>query len=96
MQKYLPLIGYLLLVHNLAVLTVFGVDKLLAIRKRKRIPEWVLLFLCFLCGSLGGLLGMLLFRHKTNFKRHPEFVLGVPALLILQLVVSLIAVLQYG
>ncbi|MEG0597367.1 MAG: DUF1294 domain-containing protein [Oscillospiraceae bacterium] len=38
----------------------------------------MLLGTALLGGSLGGLLGMYLFRHKTN---HPPFRYGLPALL---------------
>ncbi len=96
MSKYLSLLGYLLLAVNTAAFTAFGVDKLLAIRKKRRIPELTLLLLCFLFGSLGGLLGMVLFRHKTNVKRHPHFVFGVPTMLLLQLAASFFFVYTYG
>ena len=60
----------------------FGIDKWCAIKDRWRIPEAVLLGLCCLGGTLGGLLGMLLFRHKI---RSTEFAWGVPLILVSQL-----------
>ena len=42
-----------------------------------------LLGLCFLGGSLGGLIGMYTFRHKTKQK---YFTIGVPLMLITQVV----------
>ena len=85
MQEDLLKICLILLAVNLAALLLFGLDKLLAVRRRRRIPEAALLTWCFLCGSLGGLLGMEVFRHKTNPRRHPAFVWGVPAMLLAQL-----------
>ena len=53
-------------------------------RRQWRIPEATLLLVSALFGSLGAYLGMLLFRHKTNAKRHPAFAVGVPVMLIVQ------------
>ena len=77
----LCLIGYLLI--NVVSFTVFGMDKLLAIRHRRRIPEATLLGLALLFGAAGELVSMLVFRHKTL---HKKFSLGLPLILILQIV----------
>lgn len=61
-------------------------DKIKAIRKSWRIPEWLLLMTAFVGGSLGSLLGMHLFRHKT---RKPAFALGIPAMLCLHIIIFL-------
>ena len=63
-------------------LVAFGIDKWCAINDRWRIPEAVLLGLCLLGGTLGGMLGMLLFRHKI---RSTEFAWGLPLILLSQL-----------
>ena len=52
-----------------------------------RVPEKVLFLSALAGGSLGALAGMALFRHKT---RHWSFRLGMPAILILQVVVLLL------
>lgn len=44
----------------------YGADKAKAKRNAWRIPEKVLLGFSFLGGAVGGILGMLLFRHKTK------------------------------
>lgn len=44
----------------------YGADKRAAIKGRWRVPERVLLSLSFFGGAVGGILGMLLFRHKTR------------------------------
>jgi len=45
---------------------LFGYDKFLARRGGWRIPEKSLLGLTLFGGGIGGLAGMLLFRHKTR------------------------------
>jgi len=57
-------------------------DKRKAKKKAWRIPEATLMGIAALGGSLGCLLGMYTFRHKT---KHLKFTLGVPALLLLQI-----------
>ena len=47
-------------------LLAYGFDKIRAKWKCRRTPESVLLGLGFFCGSIGALLGMTLFRHKTR------------------------------
>ena len=71
-MKYLY--AYLALI-NLVLFVVMGADKLRAKRHRRRVPERTLLTLAVLGGSVGGMLGMLLFRHKTH---HAKFFLGFP------------------
>lgn len=51
---------------SLAALIAYGADKRKAKRGKWRIPEKVLLLLSFFGGAVGGLLGMVLFRHKTR------------------------------
>ena len=73
-------IGYLTLV-NLTSFIVYGVDKSRAKNKMWRIPESTLMLLAAAGGSVGALLGMRVFHHKT---KHPKFTVGVPLILILQ------------
>jgi len=77
---------YLLIINALSLLFMLA-DKRKAIKGRFRIPESTLLTLCALGGSLGGLLAMKLFRHKT---RHPQFSLGIPILLAIHTVAMII------
>ncbi len=74
-----------LLSVNLFSCLLFGLDKLLALLHRRRIPEATLLTLSFLGGSVGAMLGMTLFHHKTDARAHPGFVWGVPAMFLLEL-----------
>ena len=76
-----------LAVVNLVTFWAFGLDKWKARRKVqhesvRRVPEKTLFLLAVLGGSLGALLGMQVFHHKTL---HQSFRLGIPAILICQL-----------
>ena len=73
--------GYLILV-NLIAFALYGIDKRRAKQGAWRISEYTLLLVALLGGSLGALLGMRYFRHKT---RHRKFRYGVPLILLLQL-----------
>ena len=55
-----------LVVGSLISFILYGVDKAKAKKKAWRIPEKVLLLWGFLCGSVGALAAMQLFRHKTK------------------------------
>ena len=67
---------------NLVKFIVYGIDKRKAIKHKYRIPEKNLFGLAFLGGSVGALLGMYAFRHKT---RVWYFVVGIPVVLFLQI-----------
>jgi len=71
-----------LIVINAAGFGIMLADKRKAKKKAWRIPEATLMGIAALGGSLGCLLGMYTFRHKT---KHLKFTLGVPALLLLQI-----------
>ncbi|HSD15438.1 MAG TPA: DUF1294 domain-containing protein [Flavobacterium sp.] len=48
------------------VFLLYGIDKWLAINQKSRVPERFLLLFALIGGSIGALLGMLLFRHKIS------------------------------
>ena len=74
--------NYLLIINAIGFLLML-IDKQKAREKLWRIPEATLIGIAVIGGSLGSLLGMYLFRHKTQrFK----FALGIPVLLIIQLI----------
>ena len=58
-------LGYLLLI-NLLLFILMGMDKRAAKRKKWRIPERRLLTLGIIGGGIGGILGMIVFHHKTH------------------------------
>lgn len=68
---------------NLLGLAVMWSDKRRAQRGKWRIPEKMLFLVSLLGGSIGTWAGMYLFRHKT---RHWYFVVGMPLILVLQLI----------
>ena len=83
-----PVITYLLwylAAVNLVTFTVYGVDKAKARRGVWRVPEKTLFLLPLLGGSVGALLGMLVFRHKT---KHWYFVWGIPLILLAQIALA--------
>ncbi len=73
---------YLTLINVFAFL-FYGLDKWKARHPgRRRIPERNLFLAALAGGSLGALLGMYVFRHKTL---HRSFRVGIPAILLVQL-----------
>lgn len=72
------------LVMSLIAFAAFGIDKLKAKTNAWRIPERTLFILALLGGGIGAFLGMKVFRHKT---RHQQFVIGIPAIMVIQLII---------
>ena len=77
---------YLILINAVAFLCML-IDKIKAKKVYRRIPEATLLLLAAAGGSVGTYLGMQFFRHKT---RKPKFYIGVPVILVLQVMCLLI------
>ena len=75
------LIGYPIVINILAF-SLMGTDKANARQNKRRIPEATLFLVALLGGSLGSILGMRFFRHKT---KHWYFVVGMPLILLAQL-----------
>lgn len=73
-----------LIVINILLFICMGYDKSLAHRHSFRIPEKVLFLQAFFGGSLGGILGMFCFHHKT---RHLSFYILFPLFFIMNLLV---------
>ena len=76
-----------LAVINIITFMLYGIDKAKAKKKKWRIPEAALLTTAFFGGSVGALLGMCLFRHKT---KHIKFKILVPLFLILHIALFVI------
>ena len=68
---------------NIVGFALMGIDKRKAIKRTFRIPEATLFIVALIGGSIGSILGMQVFRHKT---RHWYFVFGMPAILVVQIV----------
>lgn len=71
-----------LIIINIVTFFLMGIDKRKAIKAKWRIPESKLFLFAWLGGSLGGILGIYAFRHKT---KHKKFTIGFPLILILQI-----------
>ncbi|HIU76622.1 MAG TPA: DUF1294 domain-containing protein [Candidatus Pelethocola excrementipullorum] len=78
----LLLIGYVVII-NIITFAAYGIDKSRAKKHVYRIPERTLIGMAAAGGSVGALLGMGHFRHKT---RHLKFTAGVPLILGVQVV----------
>ncbi len=68
---------------NVATFCLYGFDKWQSVRHGNRVPENILYLVTLLGGTVGALIGMHLFRHKT---RKGSF----------QIVVALIMLVQIG
>ena len=74
---------YYLIVINIVTFLVYGIDKWKAKQGSWRISEATLLILAVIGGSIGALLGMKVWRHKTQ---HKKFKYGLPLILIIQII----------
>lgn len=86
------LLLYYLLAVNLLTFATYGIDKYKARHARWRVREASLLLLAALGGSIGALLGMHLFCHKTQ---HKKFRYGVPLILLAQAAVAVFCYYRY-
>lgn len=89
---YLRIILFYLLAANLLTFVTYGIDKYKARHNHWRVREVSLLLLAALGGSIGALLAMKVFRHKTQ---HKKFRYGVPAILIVQLAIAAFCYYRY-
>lgn len=77
-------ISWYLISINVLSFLIMGYDKHLAKIQRYRISERALFMFSIFFGSLGGLLGMYIFHHKTKKKK---FTIGFPLLLVIQFII---------
>lgn len=76
------LIIYIVIINIIAFLAMY-IDKRKAKYGKWRIPEQSLFILALIGGSIGAIIGMYTFRHKTKKLR---FSVGFPAILVLQII----------
>ena len=81
---------YYLIAINIVTLIVYGIDKVKAMKGKWRISEATLLLLAIIGGSIGAWLGMKVWHHKTM---HKKFKYGIPAILIIQIILITYSVL---
>ena len=80
MEKYIAI--YVGVMNILGYMSMWA-DKKKAIKGKYRIPEKTLFLIAILGGSIGSIIGMNKFRHKT---KHWYFKYGMPTILILQII----------
>ena len=73
---------YILIALNTVTFFVYGIDKWKAKQGSWRISEATLLTLAVVGGSIGALLGMQVWHHKTM---HLKFKYGLPLILLAQI-----------
>ena len=86
MSVQYKILAVYLVVINLITFVSFGMDKWKAKKGKWRIPEKTLMMFAVAGGSVGALVGMYGFRHKTQ---HLKFVIGIPVILAVQAVIIL-------
>ncbi len=77
---------------NIVAFFLYGIDKWKARHDKWRVTEARLLSVALLGGSVGALLGMKVWHHKTQ---HPKFRIGLPLILYLHLAIAVAAVYFY-
>ena len=70
------------LLVNVVTFALYGIDKRRAKKNRWRIRERTLLGFTWLMGGVGAVLGMRVFRHKTQ---HLAFMVSAPVAAVLQI-----------
>ena len=85
------IIIYFVIINVLGFLIMY-IDKRKAKYGRWRIPEKTLILIALLGGSIGCLVGMYTFRHKTQKIR---FILGFPTILISETIIIIYFLVKY-
>ena len=76
---------YLISINVVGLIAIYS-DKRRAIDKQWRIPEKTLFLIAIMGGSIGSILGMKMYRHKT---KHLSFKYGMPIILMIQIILSI-------
>lgn len=76
------LLAYLFIINAVGFILML-VDKIKAKKNLWRIPEATLFLVAAIGGSIGSILGMYTFRHKT---KHIKFIVGMPVILAVQII----------
>ncbi|MBS4534643.1 DUF1294 domain-containing protein [Clostridium sp. D2Q-14] len=77
---------YIFLILSSIGFILMGLDKFKARRHKWRIKESILLFYALIGGSIGIIIGMIVFNHKI---RNKKFKLGVPIIFLSQIILFL-------
>lgn len=79
-------ITYLIVINLIAFIAMY-IDKRKAKMGKWRIKEYTLFILALLGGSIGAIVGMYTFRHKT---KKAKFFIGFPAILIAEILLAIL------
>ena len=77
----MPYLWYVIIALNALSFFLFGIDKHRARKNKRRVAERTLWLASLPMSSLGSLVGMWSFQHKT---RKAPFMIGMPLLLAIQ------------
>ncbi len=69
-------------IFNILTFSLYGIDKRKAIKGQWRISERMLLAFALLGGSIGAILAMMIFHHKT---KHWKFIILIPLFLMIHI-----------
>lgn len=83
MNKYILYFLLYILIINIFGIAIMKYDKIQAIHNNYRISEKNLFIIAILLGSIGILIGMYAFRHKT---KHVKFIIGIPISILINIV----------
>ena len=75
-----------LIIINIITFALYGLDKWRAMTRQWRISEKKLIGLALIGGSIGAMIGMTVFHHKT---RNWYFKLGIPGIFVLQIMFAI-------
>ncbi|MBR5531816.1 MAG: DUF1294 domain-containing protein [Bacteroidales bacterium] len=89
-MKFEYLFGIYLVAVNLIAFILYGIDKYKSRKSKWRISERTLIIIALIGGSIGALLAMKAFRHKT---KHKKFTIGVPIILVAQIATAIYIIL---
>ena len=82
-----------LIAINIITFFAMGIDKWKAKRGAWRISEGALFTMVLFGGGIGGILGMIVFHHKT---KKPKFQIGFPAILIVEVIALVYLLVNYN
>ena len=86
-MKFEYLFALYIVVVNIFAFILYGIDKFKSKNTKWRISERTLILSTLIGGSIGALLAIRIFRHKT---KHKKFTIGVPFILVLQIAILLL------
>ncbi len=82
----MKIFNYYLILINIIGFILILVDKIKACKNKWRIKENTLLFISIIGGSIGELISMLIFHHKT---KKNKFIIFIPPLILIQIIIYL-------